>query len=67
MCNNLTKGRLVGVDGRLQVRSYEGPDGQRRYVTEVVADAVQFWIGPNPDLTIQVMTASTLILASIQV
>jgi len=40
--NNLTKGRLVAVDGRLQIRSYDGQDGQRRYITEVVADTVQF-------------------------
>jgi len=40
--NNLSKGRLVAVDGRLQIRSYEGQDGQRRYMTEVVADEVKF-------------------------
>lgn len=40
--NNLNKGRLVGVVGRLQVRSYEAEDGQRRYISEVVADQVQF-------------------------
>jgi single-strand DNA-binding protein len=38
----LVKGRLVAVSGRLQVRNYEGKDGQRRYVTEVVAEEVQF-------------------------
>ena len=38
----LAKGRLVAVSGRIQTRSYEGQDGQRRYVTEVVADEVQF-------------------------
>jgi single-strand DNA-binding protein len=38
----LTKGRLTAVSGRLQVRNYEGNDGQRRNVTEVVADEVQF-------------------------
>ena len=32
--NYLGKGRLVAVEGRLQVRSYETPDGQRRWVTE---------------------------------
>jgi single-strand DNA-binding protein len=37
----LAKGRLVAVSGRMQVRSYEGKDG-KRYVTEVVADEVQF-------------------------
>lgn len=40
--NNLTKGRLVAVEGRLQIRSYEGQDGQRRYMTEVVANTVEF-------------------------
>lgn len=39
---NLDKGRLVAVDGRLQVRSYETKDGQRRSVTEVVAHEVKF-------------------------
>lgn len=33
------KGSLIGITGRIQVRSY-GKDGQRRYVTEVVADSV---------------------------
>lgn len=38
----LSKGSQIGVSGRLQVRSYDGQDGQRRYVTEVVADEVYF-------------------------
>lgn len=38
----LAKGKLAAVDGRLQIRSYDGQDGQRRYVTEVIADNVQF-------------------------
>lgn len=40
--NYLTKGSLAGVDGRLQTRHYENNQGQRVYVTEVVADSVQF-------------------------
>ena len=36
------KGSLVAVDGRIQTRSYEDKDGKRVYVTEVVADRVQF-------------------------
>lgn len=40
--NYLGKGRLVAVEGRLQIRSYEAQDGQRRRVTEVVADEVKF-------------------------
>ncbi|ANB60035.1 single-stranded DNA-binding protein [Anoxybacteroides amylolyticum] len=42
VANFLKKGSLAGVDGRLQTRSYEGQDGKRVYVTEVVADSVQF-------------------------
>lgn len=38
----LGKGKLAAVDGRLQIRSYDGQDGQRRYVTEVIADNVRF-------------------------
>jgi single-strand DNA-binding protein len=37
----LHKGRLVGIEGRLQVRSYTTNDGQRRKVAEVVADNVR--------------------------
>lgn len=40
--NFLKKGSLAGVDGRLQSRSYEAQDGKRVYVTEVVAESVQF-------------------------
>ena len=39
---HLNKGRLVAVEGRLQIRSYETQDGQKRKVAEVVADAVRF-------------------------
>lgn len=39
---HLSKGRLVAVEGRLQIRSYETQDGQKRKVSEVVADAVRF-------------------------
>lgn len=40
--NYLNKGSLAGVDGRVQTRNYENKEGQRVYVTEVVADNVQF-------------------------
>ncbi|MDR3270924.1 MAG: single-stranded DNA-binding protein [Peptococcaceae bacterium] len=40
--NYLAKGKLAAVDGRMQVRSYVGQDGQRRWVTEVVAEDVRF-------------------------
>ncbi|MDW3933051.1 single-stranded DNA-binding protein [Staphylococcus saprophyticus] len=40
--NYLFKGHLAGVDGRIQSRSYENNEGKRIFVTEVVADSVQF-------------------------
>ena len=40
-CNQLiTKGRKVYIEGRLQTRSWEGQDGQKRYRTEVVAQTM---------------------------
>ncbi len=42
VANFLKKGSLAGVDGRLQSRSYEDQTGKRVYVTEVVAESVQF-------------------------
>lgn len=38
----LDKGSLVAIEGRIQTGSYEGNDGQKRYITEVIADNVQF-------------------------
>jgi len=35
------KGALVGVEGRIQTRNYDGQDGRKVYVTEVVCDNVQ--------------------------
>ncbi|MGI6450823.1 MAG: single-stranded DNA-binding protein [Desulfitobacteriia bacterium] len=40
--NYLAKGKLAAVDGRIQVRSYDGQDGQRRWVTEVLGENVRF-------------------------
>jgi single-strand DNA-binding protein len=42
VANYLKKGSLAGVDGRIQTRNYEGQDGKRVYVTEVLAESVQF-------------------------
>lgn len=39
---HLGKGRKVFVEGRLSTRSWDGPDGQKRYRTEVVANQVLF-------------------------
>lgn len=50
----VSKGSLVAVDGRIQTRNYEDKDGKRVYVTEVVADRVQFLDtkGSNNNVTI---------------
>lgn len=40
--NYLSKGKLAAVDGRLQIRTYTGQDGQKRWVTEVIAEDVRF-------------------------
>ena len=45
--NNLSKGREVLVEGRMQVRSYEAQDGSKRYVTECVINNMEF-CGSNP-------------------
>ena len=38
----LAKGRKVGVVGSIQTRSYDAQDGSKRYVTEIVADDIEF-------------------------
>ncbi len=45
----LSKGSMLGVDGRIQTRTYDGQDGQRRYVTEVVAENVEFMSSSRRD------------------
>jgi len=42
LANYMKKGSQVGVDGRLQSRSFDNSEGKRVFVTEVVADSVQF-------------------------
>ena len=40
--NYLSQGSQVAIDGRIQTRSYDDKDGNKRYVTEVIADNVEF-------------------------
>ncbi|CDQ37870.1 MULTISPECIES: single-stranded DNA-binding protein [Virgibacillus] len=42
LANYMKKGSMVGVDGRVQTRRFEGQDGKTVFVTEIVADSVQF-------------------------
>ena len=44
----LAKGKLVAVEGRLQIRSYDDKEGNKRTVAEIVADNVQF-LTPKSD------------------
>jgi single-strand DNA-binding protein len=48
--NYLKKGSLCGIDGKIQSRSYDNNEGKRVYVTEVVAESVQF-LEPRGDST----------------
>ena len=45
--NYLTKGRMIAVEGKLNIRRYEAKDGGKRSVTEVVADTVRFLEKPK--------------------
>ncbi len=38
----VNKGSMIGCEGRIQTRSYDAQDGSKRYVTEVIADNVEF-------------------------
>lgn len=48
----LSKGKQVGIDGRLQQRRWAGPDGARRSTVEIVASNVQFF-GPARQVSTQ--------------
>ena len=43
------RGSMLMIEGRIQTRSWDGKDGQKRYRTEIVADRVQF--GPKGGAT----------------
>jgi single-strand DNA-binding protein len=47
MGNHVTKGSLIGVEGRLQTRSFEDQTGKRIFVTELVVDNFTFLESKN--------------------
>lgn len=47
LSNYTSKGSQIGITGRIQTRSYEGNDGKRVYVTEVVAETVMLLDGKS--------------------
>ncbi len=57
--NHLAKGRLVALEGRLQIRSYEAQDGTKRRVAEVIADNVRFLDRPKDGQTTSASSNST--------
>jgi len=42
LCKFVTKGSLLGLEGRIQTGSYDDKDGKRVYTTDIVCDSVQF-------------------------
>lgn len=48
VANYFKKGQMCGVSGSIQTRTYQAQDGSTRYVTEVVADDVEF-VGSKKD------------------
>lgn len=47
LSNFMRKGNLIGVDGRIETSNFEGQDGKRVFMTDVVADNIQFLEGKN--------------------
>lgn len=50
LANWAKKGTLVGIEGRIQTRNYESSQGQRVYVTEVVAESFQVLENKNAQM-----------------
>ena len=45
----LTKGKQIYVEGRIETRNWDDKDGQKRYMTEIIADRIQLLGGPGGD------------------
>jgi len=54
----LAKGRKCAVSGSLQTRSYDAQDGSKRYVTEIIADEVEF-LSPRDSIAQSGVTSAT--------
>lgn len=55
----LTKGKKVAICGQIQTRSYEDKEGGKRYITEVIADEVEFLGGGTENAAEPKQTAQT--------
>lgn len=58
VANHLLKGQLVAVDGRLEYRTWDAPDGAKRSTTEVVANTVTF--GDSTQMILSVLATSNM-------
>ncbi len=59
--NYLTKGSQVAIEGRIQTRNYDDQDGNKKYITEVVADSVQFLSTKKPETTEETQSDNSII------
>lgn len=48
----IKKGNMLGVEGRIQTRNYQGQDGITRYVTEIVVDQVESLTPRDPNASV---------------
>ena len=55
IAQNFKKGRKVYIQGRLQTRSWETPDGQKRYTTEIITEKALVLGVPSPDIGMPAM------------
>lgn len=53
------KGDLLGIKGRVQTRDYEDKDGNKKYVTEIVAEKVTFLSSKSKDIEDEMESKST--------
>ncbi len=53
VANEVTKGRKVYISGRLQTRSWDTPDGVKKYTTELIADSVTSLGHPHSDIEME--------------
>ncbi len=64
IAQNFKKGRKVYIQGRLQTRSWETPDGSKRYTTEIITEKALALGVPNPEIGMPAMSTETQVTFS---
>ena len=59
------KGNMIGLEGRIQSRSYDANDGTKRYVTEVLVDNVEFVGSKSPLAEVELISLITTLISKI--